>query len=148
MPSPPPLPAVLDFMQILWRVVHGVEQMSKRMSARSGITGPQRLVLRLIGLRPGISASELAAMLHLHRGTVTGLLQRLQASGLLMRKTDAGDRRRAVLTLTARGRRANELRAGTAEEAVAAALRAMTAHYRACARRALSAIADRVGSDD
>ena len=135
-------------MQILWRVVHGVEQISKRMSAQRGITGPQRLVLRLIGLRPGISASELAAMLHLHRGTVTGVLQRLQAAGLLMRKTDAADRRRAVLTLTARGRRANQQRAGTAEEAVAAALRGMTAYHQACARRALSQIADRVGSEE
>jgi hypothetical protein len=56
---------------------------------------------------------------------------------------------RVALGRFARARvRSNELRAGTAEEAVAAALRAMTAHYRACARRALSAIADRVGSDD
>src|SRR5688572_15630298 len=40
---------VLSFMQLLWAVTHGLESTSKRMLAAVGVTGPQRLVLRLIG---------------------------------------------------------------------------------------------------
>ena len=46
------LPDVLAFMQLLWGVVHGLEKVSKRMSAEIGVTGPQRLALRVIGLFP------------------------------------------------------------------------------------------------
>ena len=37
------LPDVLQFMQVLWAVVHGLEKTSKRMAGELGVTGPQRL---------------------------------------------------------------------------------------------------------
>ena len=42
------LDPVLDFMRLLWSVEHGLERMSKRMGNELGITGPQRLVLRIV----------------------------------------------------------------------------------------------------
>ena len=33
----PPLPDVLQFMQLLWAVVHGVERTSKRMTGEIGV---------------------------------------------------------------------------------------------------------------
>jgi DNA-binding MarR family transcriptional regulator len=137
-----PLPEVLEFMQVLWRVVHGLEQRSKRMAATTGITGPQRLVVRLVGLNPGMSAAELAPVLHLHPSTVTGLLRRLEGRGLLVRETHAADRRRAVLTLSAKGRQINRTKTGTAESNVGRALQRLPAEDRACAHRVLAAIAD------
>jgi hypothetical protein len=50
------LPDVLQFMQLLWTVVHGVDLRSKRMRSEIGITGPQRLVLRVVGLSPACCA--------------------------------------------------------------------------------------------
>ena len=79
---------VLQFMQLLWAVVHGLERLSKRMIGDIGVTGPQRLVLRVIGLFPGISAGELAGVLHVHPSTLTGVLQRLVAQRLLARSDD------------------------------------------------------------
>lgn len=61
--TPAPLPDVLQFMRLLWAVVHGVEKTSKRVSAELGVTGPQRLVLRVVGLSPGLSAGDVAAIL-------------------------------------------------------------------------------------
>lgn len=133
-------------MQVRWRVVHGLERRSKRMSATFGVTGPQRLVLRLVGLHAGISAGELAATLHLHPSTLTGVLRRLQEQELLARDLDPADRRRAVLRLTPRGRRLNGNPRGTVEEAVANALQHLSARDQACARRALVAIADLLDS--
>src|SRR5690242_14975615 len=90
----------LQFMQGLWELVHGLDVLSKRMEQTVGVTGPQRLVLRIVGQRPGQTASEIAATLGKHPSTMTGVLARLEARGLLLRKADEEDRRRARFTLT------------------------------------------------
>lgn len=140
-PQALPLPDVLEFMQVLWAVVHGLEQISKRMTLSHGVTGPQRLVLRLIGLHPGLSLGQLATTLHLHPSTLTGVLRRLLKQRLVLRRRDPADGRRAVLRLTPRGRRVNRNRQGTAEIAVEQALRRVPRRDRACAQRTLAAIA-------
>jgi DNA-binding MarR family transcriptional regulator len=139
--SAPELPGVLDFMQLLWAVVHGLEKTSKRMASDLGITGPQRLVLRVVGLFPGLSAGDLAAVLHVHPSTLTGVLQRLVARHRLIRTPDPRDRRRAVLRLAAAGGRANAARRGTVEAAVAAALQDSSDDDRRAARRVLQRLA-------
>lgn len=136
-----PLPEVLRFMQLLWAVAHRMETTSKRMGRDLGVTGPQRLALRVIGLYPGLSAGELAAVLHVHPSTLTGVLRRLLAQGLVVRRDDPHDRRRAVLRLTAPGSRANIRRAGTVETAVAEALAAADAAEVHGAERLLARLA-------
>jgi DNA-binding MarR family transcriptional regulator len=75
-------------MRLLWSIEHGLQRMSKRMENEIGITGPQRLVLRVVGQFPGLSASELAHIIRLHPSTITGVPQRLVARGLLERQRD------------------------------------------------------------
>lgn len=135
------LPDVLQFMQLLWAVVHGFETTSKRMTSQMGVTGPQRLVLRVVGLFPGVSAGDLAGVLHLHPSTLTGVLQRLVAQQLLRRADDPRDRRRAMLRLTARGTRVNDTTRGTIEAAVREALDGVTVRDRAATRRVLERLA-------
>jgi DNA-binding MarR family transcriptional regulator len=135
------LPDVLQFMQLLWAVVHGLERVSKRMAGAIGVTGPQRLVLRVVGLFPGMSAGDLAMVLHVHPSTLTGVLQRLVAQQLLARSEDPGDRRRAVLRLTRRGVRANAARAGTVEAAIALALAGIDDRDRLATRHVLERLA-------
>jgi DNA-binding MarR family transcriptional regulator len=142
--APAGLPDVLEFMQLLWAVVHGLEKVSKRMSGEIGVTGPQRLVLRVVGLFPGMSAGDLAAVLHVHPSTLTGVLQRLVDQHLLARADDPLDRRRAVLRLTRRGARANGVRRGTVEAAVGEALAHVNARDRAATRRVLERLAHRL----
>ena len=113
---------VLDFMRLLWAVDHGLQSTSKRMEAKLDVTGPQRLVIRIVGRFPGISAGRLADVLHIHRSTLTGILQRLDARGVLRRKTDPADGRRALFTLTPKGRELDAVRSGTVEAAVRRAL--------------------------
>lgn len=137
----PALPGSLEFMRALWAVAHSLERASKRMLREVGVTGPQRLALRLVGLRPGLSAGELADALHVHPSTLTGILQRLQAQGLLARVEASGDRRRAVLRLTPRGARINALRSRTIEAAVGAAHRRISARDRAVTRHVLTKLA-------
>jgi DNA-binding MarR family transcriptional regulator len=136
-----PLPDVLQFMQLLWAVVHGLERTSKRMTGDVGVTGPQRLVLRVVGLFPGMSAGDLAAILRVHKSTLTGVLQRLVAQRLLHRVDDPRDRRRAILRLTRRGLRANAVRSGTVEAAIEEALKGISDVDRRATRRVLERLA-------
>jgi MarR family transcriptional regulator, organic hydroperoxide resistance regulator len=132
---------VLDFMRTIWAVSHGLQATSKRMNRTLGVTGPQRLVIRVVGRLPGMSAGALADVLHLHPSTLTGILQRLQERGLLRRSAEPGDRRRARLYLTAKGERFDVLTKGTVEAGVAQALAAMPRRKILCAEEALAAVA-------
>lgn len=83
---------------------------------------PQRVALRVVGRRPGISAGGLASTLHLHPSTLTGILRRLEDQGLVRRGVDPTDRRKSLLWLTPKGLAMNEIRFGTVEAAVRRAL--------------------------
>jgi DNA-binding MarR family transcriptional regulator len=113
---------VLEFMRGLWALDHALQSASKRMEARLRITAPQRLVVRIVGRYPGISAGELSEILHLHPSTLTGILRRLGEHGVVDRQADPDDARRALLFLTAKGRSVDALRNGTVEAAVRRAL--------------------------
>ncbi|MEO6600082.1 MAG: MarR family transcriptional regulator [Polyangiaceae bacterium] len=116
------LGAGLGFMRLLWSVAHGLESASKQMQAQVGVTGPQRLVIRIIGHYGHVSAGDLAHVLRLHPSSLTGVLRRLEQAGFIAREADPKDRRRAVLRLTKTGERLDAQRAGTVEAAVRAAL--------------------------
>src|SRR5664280_1146329 len=109
---------VLDFMRLIWTLDHGLQSLSKRMQSSIGLTGPQRITLRVVGRRPGISAGALSDILRLHPSTLTGILHRLERRGLVRRTRDPEDRRRARLALTARGRQLNVSTPGTVEAVV------------------------------
>jgi MarR family transcriptional regulator, organic hydroperoxide resistance regulator len=132
---------VLEFMKLLWAVDHGLQSASKRMEAKMGVTGPQRLVIRILGRYPGISAGQLADILQLHPSTLTGVLKRLQERGVIERRTDPNDGRRALLGLTARGRELDSLRAGTVESAVRQALKALPRRKLEATQDVLAALA-------
>jgi DNA-binding MarR family transcriptional regulator len=136
------LPDVLQFMRLLWELEHALQKTSKRMAGTLGVTGLQRLVLRILGLFPGIAAGEIASILHVHPSTLTGVLSRLIDQGLIARSTHAGDRRRAVLALTPRGRRVNGVKKGTVEAGVQKALRDVSPQDRATARRVLTTVCE------
>ena len=114
---------VLEFMRALWALDHALQSASKRMEARVGVTAPQRLVVRIVGRFPGISAGEVAEILHVHPSTLTGVLKRLEARKVILRRVDPGDARRHLLALTARGRDLDALRSGTIEAVVRQVLR-------------------------
>src|SRR3954454_24306181 len=114
----PLLGAVLDFMRLLWAVDHALQSASKRMEASHGVTGPQRLVVRIVGRFPGIAAGRAAEILHVHPSTLTGILKRLEARGVLQRRADPRDGRRALFSLTPRGRKLDTVRTGAVEQAV------------------------------
>jgi MarR family transcriptional regulator, organic hydroperoxide resistance regulator len=119
-----PLGSVLEFMRSLWGVNHALESRSARMKAQHGISGPERMVIRIVGRYPGIAAGELARVLRVHPSTITWSLKRLVRRGLVARASDANDARRALFTLTAKGLAMDGLKQGTVDAAVRSALAA------------------------
>jgi DNA-binding MarR family transcriptional regulator len=138
----------LKFMQVLWALVHGLDARSKRMAAELGVTGPQRLVLRILGVRPKISAGALAETLRLHPSSLTGVLRRLEERGLIVRRPDPKDARRALLSLARPGTVLNSKRAGTAEAAVARALARIGDRDLAIAQRVLTTVIQELERED
>lgn len=135
------LDPALDFMSLLWSIEHGLQSTSKRMGATLGVTGPQRLVLRIVSRAPGMSAGELADVMRLHPSTVTGVLQRLVDKKLLIRRTHPDDSRRARLYVTKRAARLTRPLGGTVEAAVSKALGRVAVAHVHHARGVLTAIA-------
>jgi MarR family transcriptional regulator, organic hydroperoxide resistance regulator len=113
-----PLGPGLDFLQRIWQLNHALERISIRMEANLGVTAQQRFILRCIGKYPGITAGHLAMLLRVDPGTVSASLNRLEKKGLLDRRRDPKDKRRAVLGLTAKGRSMDRPANGTVESAV------------------------------
>ena len=136
-----PLDPVLDFLRLLWSIEHGLQRMTKRMESELGLTGPQRLVLRVVGQFPGLSAGALAHIVRLHPSTITGILQRLVARGLLDRERDPGDGRRARLRLKPRALVYTRNSPGTVEKTVTQALTRVGASDVRAARRVLAEVA-------
>jgi DNA-binding MarR family transcriptional regulator len=135
-----PLDPTLDFMRLLWSIEHHLQSTSKLMASRLGITGPQRLVLKVVAQYPGISAKDVANIVRLHPSTITGVLQRLTKKGLLLRAPDPVDTRRVRLRVQPRARRFTKRAKGTVESAVERALARVPAASVRGAREVLAAI--------
>ena len=131
----------MDFMRLLWAVDHALQRTSKRMEMTLGVTGPQRLVIRIVGRVPRIPAGELARLLHLHPSTLTGVLKRLGRQGLVRQQPDPDDGRRILLVLTAKGQRLNVEAEGTVESGIRRALAGMAPAKLAATREVLESIA-------
>lgn len=142
------LGSTLEFMQLLWSVAHGLQSRSKRMEAEIGITGPQRLVLRILGRLPGSTAGALADAMRVHPSTLTGVLRRLETRGLVERRRDANDGRRALFVLTAAGKKLDAHQAGTVEAAIRRCLGRLGDEDVERTRRVLDAIATELDRTD
>jgi len=68
-----------------------------------GLTYPQYLAMLVLWERDGVMVSELGERLFLDSGTLTPLLKRMEAQGLLRRERSVEDERQVLVHLTAAG---------------------------------------------
>lgn len=73
-----------------------------------GLTYPQYLALLVLWEHDGLPVNEIGQKLLLNTNTVTPLLKRMEAQGLVTRRRSADDERRVIVTLTAQGRALQE----------------------------------------
>jgi MarR family transcriptional regulator, organic hydroperoxide resistance regulator len=142
------LGTTLDFMRLLWAMDHGLQRRSKRMEVEIGVTGMQRVVIRLVGRFPNVTAGRLAELVHVHPSTLTGVLKRLVERGFMKRERDRTDARIARFVLTDGGGQIDGSQAGTVEAAVRRALARLAPAEVESARIVLSAVSDELDRTD
>jgi MarR family transcriptional regulator, organic hydroperoxide resistance regulator len=106
MPRTQPEPVQLDQLVCfaLYAASRAVVNAYRPLLDEVGLTYPQYLVLLLLwqgGPRP---VKDLGAALHLDSGTLSPLLKRLEAAGLVRRERQPGDERSVLVSLTEAGR--------------------------------------------
>ncbi len=69
-----------------------------------GITYPQYLVLLVLWETDGITVNDISSKLILNTNTLTPLLKRMEAMGLLNRSRSRSDERKVVIALTPKGK--------------------------------------------
>ncbi len=70
---------------------------------KNGLTPPQFDVIATLGNSPGLSCRELSEKTLMVKGTLTGVLVRLEAKQLINRRIHATDGRCSIITLTQKG---------------------------------------------
>ena len=109
------LVAVADGLR---RLTLTLEQLRHRYGEIAGVGYTDVMALGNLYADGPLSAADLATRLGITRSSVTALMDRLEAAGLVERRADPGDRRRLRLTLTAQGREAVQRARGWSLEAL------------------------------
>src|SRR5579875_3659665 len=87
---------------------HAFNRTYKPLLEAMGLTYPQYLVMLVLWEWDGQTVGQICDRLLVEASTVTPLLQRLEAQGLLRRVRDTDDRRLVWAQLTDKGRRMRE----------------------------------------
>ncbi len=89
----------------LYASSHLITRRYKPFLDELGITYPQYLVLMVLWEHGGMPVNTISKKLLLNTNTVTPLLKRMEAQGLLTRKRSKDDERRVEVRLSAKGRK-------------------------------------------
>lgn len=88
----------------LRRTIQALNESYKVTEMETGLTSPQLWAVNLIAGAAPIKVSELARGMFLHPATIVGIIDRLEAKGLVLRTRSTEDRRVVELELTPLGR--------------------------------------------
>lgn len=92
-----------EIINDLRRVFQSINQHSRNAERAAELTGPQLWALQILVLSEPLRVSELASQMYLSPATVVGIVDRLEAKGLVTRTRSKQDRRAVELTLTEKG---------------------------------------------
>ena len=92
-----------SILRSLRRITRAIDQHSRSLANKYGLTGPQLICLIHLNRSGKLMGSELARAISLSQATVTGILDRLENRGLVDRKRSIEDKRRVFVSLTDKG---------------------------------------------
>ena len=87
----------------LRRIVRAIDMHSHHLVERFGVTGPQLIALQELARLGQVPVGVLARQVHVSHPTMTGILDRLERHGLVLRTRDTEDRRRTTVRPTTAG---------------------------------------------
>ena len=92
-----------DALIALRRIFRATEISSRNLAKASGLTTSQNILMQLLVRSRRLTPSEIAKEASFSQATVTALIDKLAARGLVTRERDADDKRRVWVELTAEG---------------------------------------------
>jgi MarR family transcriptional regulator, organic hydroperoxide resistance regulator len=104
----------------VYSTAHAFNRVYKPLLDRLSLTYPQYLVMLVLWERDGVPVKDIGERLHLDSGTLTPLLKRLEAAGLIKRARSSEDERQVLIALTPQGQTLRE-KARTVPQSILAA---------------------------
>ncbi|MEN8254559.1 MAG: TolC family protein [Verrucomicrobiota bacterium] len=99
----------VDYMsEALPELISSIMREDTSAVSKGRVSVPQFWALHYIAQKEGLTVNELATALHRGKSSTSGLLQRLEKSGLVKRTHSESDRRVVHIALTAKGRKLTE----------------------------------------
>lgn len=102
-------PAARDYedevLTSLKRIIRAVDLYSRHLLSRHGLSSPQLMCLRQLAREGPMLSGHLAAEVNMSPATLSGILDRLEARGLIRRVRQQDDKRRVSVELSTEGRR-------------------------------------------
>lgn len=96
--------ATQDILHAIRGIMRGLDLHSRKMMKRTGLTGPQFVVLRTLAMGGPLPANQLAKQVNLSQATVTSIADRLEKVGLITRTRTDRDRRVVTVAISPTGR--------------------------------------------
>ncbi len=78
-------------------------RLTKEIAARHGLTGPQLTVVKMLEALGDLPLSRLSEKIRAQNSTVTGIVDRMEREGLVLRTRSSTDRRVVHIALTPKG---------------------------------------------
>ena len=79
-------------------------RLTKQAAREVGLTGPQLTVIKLLDTFGDLSLSTLSERIRAQNSTVTGIIDRMEREGLVLRDRSTSDRRVVYIRLTSKGK--------------------------------------------
>ena len=108
MSSPLPTEVKAEVDPILEAVIYlytESRRITKELARRAELTGPQLTVVKMLESLGGLSLSDLSDRIRAQNSTVTGIVDRMEREGLVVRARSTEDKRVVKIRLTEKGQR-------------------------------------------
>lgn len=147
-PGPRPRDDAQRVFEALRRLVRYLRLADRAGEDATGASAAQLFVLQQLAAAPASSLAELAARTLTDASSVSTVVARLVTRGLVARRPAAGDRRRAELALTAKGKALLARAPALAQPRIVAAIAEMSARERAALVKSLDGLVEAIGADE
>lgn len=92
-----------NILTSLRKITRAIDLYSHQLSRQYNLTAPQISCLRFLKQSADSSPGKIARSMHLSQATITGVLDRLESRGFIIRTRSKSDRRKVIVALTEEG---------------------------------------------
>lgn len=131
-------------LSVLRALIASLTSSARAIESATGLTNAQLFLLRLTAARDEISINELAELARIRQNGVSSVVKGLVKAGMLRSVRSTSDKRRASVTVTAKGRTALSRAGKPPTEALIAALDALRPSEAAALSDGLDALATKL----